>query len=461
MSGSQMKQNGEHVPKEVSAILDALHLTDEVQHELIAVCQRSFDLGLQPETHEDAAVKMLISHVRLMPNGTERGNYLALDMGGTNFRVLLTKFTSEGIEVAAVEKYHLPHDVRTGTSDQFFDYIADKLDLFIKTHFAKCDSVTFPLGFTFSFPMEQRRLDSADLLIWTKDFAVDGVVGKDVVALLQKAIVKKRLKLRTVALLNDTVGVLMAGAYYDNDCKIGLIVGTGCNAAYVAPLSEVTRWTGDNDEPQQVVIDTECGAFGDDGSLDFMRAEFDFDLDSRTLNKRNQIYEKMFSGKYMGEVARLILIKLAQQGVLFEGEVPDTLQQQWVFTTLFVSEIVEGDSGVQHSQSQRILKSMGVDNPSTVDCKLVYKICCKLTERGAILVAAAIAALLIRVKKSPVCGIGVDGSLYNEFPTFRNTMVKKLEELSPEYKARFLAVDDGSGIGAAVVAATVSGQSNK
>ena len=119
------------------------------------------------------------------------------------------------------------------------------------------------------------------------------------------------------------------------------------------------------------------------------------------------------------------------------------------------------DSGVQHSQSQRILKSMGVDNPSTVDCKLVYKICCKLTERGAILVAAAIAALLIRVKKSPVCGIGVDGSLYNEFPTFRNTMVKKLEELSPEYKARFLAVDDGSGIGAAVVAATVSRQSNK
>ena len=39
-------------------------------------------------------------------------------MGGTNFRVLLTKFTGEGIEVAAVEKYHLPHDVRTGTSDQ-------------------------------------------------------------------------------------------------------------------------------------------------------------------------------------------------------------------------------------------------------------------------------------------------------------------------------------------------------
>jgi len=35
-----------------------------------------------------------------------------------------------------------------------------------------------PLGFTFSFPMEQRGLDVGILVAWTKSFNCPGVIGQ-------------------------------------------------------------------------------------------------------------------------------------------------------------------------------------------------------------------------------------------------------------------------------------------
>ena len=54
------------------------------------------------------------------------------------------------------------------------------------------------LGFTFSFPMIQERLDAARLVSWTKSFNCPGVEGEEVVGLLQKAINDKSLNVRTI-----------------------------------------------------------------------------------------------------------------------------------------------------------------------------------------------------------------------------------------------------------------------
>ena len=45
--------------------------------------------GLSPSTHRQAPVKMFPTYVRHIPTGAETGHVLALDLGGTNFRVLL------------------------------------------------------------------------------------------------------------------------------------------------------------------------------------------------------------------------------------------------------------------------------------------------------------------------------------------------------------------------------------
>ena len=62
-----------------------------------------------------------------------------------------------------------------------------------------------------------------------------------------------------MALVNDTVGTLMASAYNDQNTRIGLILGTGSNACYVEDLDNVDTWTEDRDDPKQVIINMEWG----------------------------------------------------------------------------------------------------------------------------------------------------------------------------------------------------------
>ena len=47
-----------------------------------------FVKGLEREG-DDVKVKMLVTYVHSMPDGSEEGDFLALDLGGSNFRVLL------------------------------------------------------------------------------------------------------------------------------------------------------------------------------------------------------------------------------------------------------------------------------------------------------------------------------------------------------------------------------------
>lgn len=47
-----------------------------------------FEKGLSREG-DDVMIKMLVTYVHSLPDGTEKGDFLALDLGGSNFRVLL------------------------------------------------------------------------------------------------------------------------------------------------------------------------------------------------------------------------------------------------------------------------------------------------------------------------------------------------------------------------------------
>jgi hexokinase len=67
---------------------------------------------------------------------------------------------------------------------------------------------------------------------WTKGFKSAGVVGHDVIELLQAACARRGLRVNLDALVNDTVGTLMARAYSDIRCRVGVILGTGTNACY-------------------------------------------------------------------------------------------------------------------------------------------------------------------------------------------------------------------------------------
>lgn len=53
-------------------------------------------------------------------------------------------------------------------------------------------------------------------------------------------------------------------------------------------LEEVPKFTGDRSRYSNVIINTEWGAFGDDGKLDPFLNEFDRELDTMVVNKGQQ-----------------------------------------------------------------------------------------------------------------------------------------------------------------------------
>lgn len=50
-------------------------------------------------------------------------------------------------------------------------------------------------------------------------------------------------------------------------------------------------------------------------------------------------YEKLIGGKYMGELVRLVLLKLVDENLLFRGESSEQLRTRGAFETRFVSQV--------------------------------------------------------------------------------------------------------------------------
>jgi len=142
----------------------------------------------------------------------ERGKFLALDLGGTNFRVLLIHLQENNDFQMESRIYAIPQHIMIGSGQQLFDHIAECLSNFMSEHNVYKERL--PLGFTFSFPLRQLGLTKGLLETWTKGFNCAGVVNEDVVQLLKDAIARRGdVQIDVCAILNDTTGTLMSCAW--------------------------------------------------------------------------------------------------------------------------------------------------------------------------------------------------------------------------------------------------------
>ena len=127
-----------------------------------------------------------------LPTGKESGSYTVLDVGGTNIRVGRATF-KPGVAEAEIEqsKSRLPRELLSGSSNEFWDHIAVVIKEFVEEHPDAKPSERMQLGVCFSFPVTQQSLNHGVLQRWTKGFNVNGVEGKDVVPMLESALMKK------------------------------------------------------------------------------------------------------------------------------------------------------------------------------------------------------------------------------------------------------------------------------
>nr|CAH7713724.1 unnamed protein product [Callosobruchus chinensis] len=185
-----------------------LILDNDKLKKIMEVFLDNVERGLKKKTHSTATVKCFPTYVQDLPNGTEHGKFLALDLGGTNFRVLLIELSGEHFEMKS-KIFAIPQHIMLGSGEQLFDHIAECLAIFVKEEHVQDQML--PLGFTFSFPLSQKGLTVGILERWTKGFNCSNVIGNDVVQMLNEAIDRRGdVLIEVTAILNDTTGTLMS-----------------------------------------------------------------------------------------------------------------------------------------------------------------------------------------------------------------------------------------------------------
>ncbi|WCJ35109.1 Hexokinase-2 chloroplastic [Euphorbia peplus] len=410
-------------------------------------------------------LKMILSYVDHLPSGNEKGLFYALDLGGTNFRVLRVQLGGKEERVVATEfeQVSIPQDLMFSTSEELFDFIASKLE-----NFAQKEGGKFHLphgrkreiGFTFSFPVKQISIDSGLLIKWTKGFAVSGTAGRDVVACLNEAMERRKLDMRVSALVNDTVGTLAGSRYWDDDVVAAVILGTGTNACYVERVDAIPKLQGQKSSSGRTIVNTEWGAFSNGIPL----TVYDRDMDAASINPGEQIYEKTISGMYLGEIARRALLKMAEEG-LFGSSVPQKLSVPFALRTPDLCAMQQDNSADLQNVGSILYDVVGAES-SLSSRKIVVEVCDAIVERGGRLAGAGIVGILQKMEedsKGFIFGkrsvVAMDGGLYEHYPQYRKYLKDAVSELLGLEMSKNIVIEhskDGSGIGAALLAATNS-----
>ena len=408
---------------------------DKEQLQTIAADFR-YDLKQGLADPDESSLRMLKSYLGL-PSGKEKGEYLALDFGGTNVRVLLIRLEGEG-KYEILKKVAKPLKVEgeydyigaDSTAEQMFDLLAELIDEAIEGNHEQ----KYLLGHTFSFPSEQTDLNNAKLIIWTKEFATPGVEGKVVNDLLLEALHRRGIEnVQPAAVINDTVAVLLSAAYKQDSTYIGSIYATGHNTCYLEPYA--------NSADKAMILNLESGGF-----MKLAPNRFDTAFDEASEKPGEQRLEKMVSGRYMGELFGMALSELLNEKGKAYG-----------FTSIDMSGMLE-DESEGRAKVQEIVKDKTGHEISAEEAEQVRDLAVTVVVRSARLVTASFVGIIWQlsgeggVQKQH---IAVDGSVYEKMPFVKENIMRALSELLGEDAAKVDTVLDngGSGLGAALAAA--------
>ena len=91
-------------------------LNNDHIHVLEQKMRDAIKLGLTKDGHENSSVKCFPTFVRELPNGKENGKFLSLDLGGTNFRVLLIQLGEKNTMDSKI--YAVPQPIMIGPGSE-------------------------------------------------------------------------------------------------------------------------------------------------------------------------------------------------------------------------------------------------------------------------------------------------------------------------------------------------------
>ncbi|QSZ35300.1 hypothetical protein DSL72_008169 [Monilinia vaccinii-corymbosi] len=458
---------------------------DEVEGAFTASTKKDFlaalSDGLRAEFAQSLLANpqnMLPSYNYQLPSGHECGTYLALDVGGSTFRVALIKLAGKEckgkeIEIVESKSFKIKAPERQLVGVEFFNWMADRIadTLSGQREGHEMSKTPLSVGLSWSFPIEQTSLRGGLLMGMGKGFrAADGLVGNDLGDLIEDACSNKGLNVQLNAIVNDSSATLLSKAYIDPTTRFALILGTGLNAAAHLPVHLFSqpkfgiRPASWHESAKHVIVNTELSMFG--GKL-LPYTRWDEGLKGAHAAPDFQPFEHFASGGYIGEIVRLILIDGIQSVGLFGGIVPANLKEKYSLETETLSYI-EADKSPYLTTAIEIftIRHPSSNLPTAADLRALRFIASLVTLRSSGLIAAGVHALwhmrntseFVLSSDSAHTVVAYNGSVLENYPNFRSNTQKHLDMLVEESGAKsgtveLMYAEESSLLGAAVAVA--------
>ncbi len=393
------------------------------------------------------------SSLEMIPTYIEAGKeiplkkkVIAVDAGGTNFRVATVYFDEHRQAVIENSKvYPMPGVKEQVSKEEFFATMAGYIKDVIET--------SEKIGLCFSYASEMLPNKDGRPICFSKEIKAPEVVGELIGENLKSAIGALGYGGdKHIVLLNDTVTTLLAGqAAFEGrvfDRYIGFILGTGTNSCYVEQNKNIIKYR-DLDLSKSQIVNIESGGFGK-----APRGCIDREFDESTMNPGVNVFEKMISGAYLGILCLRTAQRAAEAG-LFSDAVAEKLKATEQIETKDVSDFM------YHPK--------GDDNPLSVICKAgddadVVTLSCladELVERAAKLTAVNLSSVVLKSGKGQnpdlaVC-IVAEGTTFYELKSLKERVEYYLKSYLTNERHRhyeIVNIENATLVGAAIAGLT-------
>jgi hexokinase len=384
---------------------------------------------------------MLPSYNYTLPTGHEIGTYLAMDLGGSTFRVALVELRGRtagqpGLRIVRMSVSPIDENVRRLEGTLLFDWMAQKIEAMLAEGPETCgyEDEALPVGLAWSFPIEQTSLRGGKIQGMGKGFhSSHTVIGQDLGNLIVAACRRRRLNLRVDAIVNDSSAALLCRAYSEPTTSMSLILGTGTNAAVHLPVSCIgadkfgIRDQSWHAQAKKVITNTELSMFGKGILPETRWDEF--------LNRTHRLpdfqpLEYMTTGRYLGELLRLVIGEAVDTAGLFDGVFPEPLRTPYTLDTAILG-MLEADTSAQLSRSGAHLEKIWcmTSPPCPSDLLFLRAVAESISNRATVYLAVALHALWTLQKETdinpttpfgtPKTSIACTGSVIEKYPNFR------------------------------------------
>jgi len=368
---------------------------------------------------------------------------IAVDAGGTNFRVAVIHFDENKKPVTEDFKlYPMPGTNGEISKQEFFDTMAD----YIQPVLHRSNKISF----CFSYPAEILPNRDGRLIKFSKEVKVRDTEGEMLGRNLLD-VFKKRgyTDEKSIIVLNDTVATLLAGKAAspgrEFDGFVGFILGTGTNICYSEKCENISKVPELTGRRGSMLVNTESGAYNK-----APRGQLDLEFDRTTVNPGDFAFEKTISGAYQGGLILTVIRKAADEGI-FSPEFAAELNK----INMLASKQI--DDFLYYPYGGNILAECCAKSGNDEDRTCLFYLIDDIFERIAKFVTFSLTAVLAKTGSGlnpckPAC-ITADGSTFYKSKLFRSKLEYYIKTYTNDTKGiycEFVKVDNGTLIGTAI-----------